>query len=178
MNNALEIILARHSIRKFKQCEISPDLVQLILTAAMSAPSACNQNARHYIVVSDPKNLQALSVIHSGMAFMGEGSAGDHCMRRTVRRHFGTILDGRLCCGYAKPAFGSTCAKPRRHVDRRQPRRSRHHCLDPEYPETSGVRGSLFCGSAGRACRNAGSLRPILAGPRALSSVVNGFTLR
>ena len=72
MNNALEIILTRRSIRKFKQCEINPDLVQLILKAAMSAPSACNQNARHYIVVSDPKDLQALSMIHSGMAFMAK----------------------------------------------------------------------------------------------------------
>jgi len=49
--DAIQAILGRRSIRKFTGGAIPDKDVKLLLEAAMAAPSACNQQPWHYIVV-------------------------------------------------------------------------------------------------------------------------------
>lgn len=45
-----------------------------MLSAAMSAPSANNQKPWHFIVVTEPDKLAALSALHSGTSFVKDAS--------------------------------------------------------------------------------------------------------
>ncbi len=66
MENDLSIILKRRSIRKYTNQEVSEDLIKCLLQAAMSAPSACNQQPWHFIIIQNRNILNELSQIHSG----------------------------------------------------------------------------------------------------------------
>lgn len=74
MNPAIQTILERRSIRKFLNKAVEPEKIRLALAAAMSAPSACNQQPWHFVVVSDLDTLKKLSEIHDGMRFVREAS--------------------------------------------------------------------------------------------------------
>lgn len=50
-----EIIRTRHSVRKFADKPVSRDIINACLEAARLAPSACNSQPWHYIVIDDPK---------------------------------------------------------------------------------------------------------------------------
>ncbi|MFP4316768.1 MAG: nitroreductase family protein [Desulfovibrionales bacterium] len=50
-NETLETIFQRHSVRQFQDTEVGEDLIQVILEAANSAPSAHNQQAWRFVVV-------------------------------------------------------------------------------------------------------------------------------
>lgn len=60
MNETLQTIFTRKSVRKFTDREVEKDKIELILRAAMSAPSACNQQPWEFICVTDQKVLNEL----------------------------------------------------------------------------------------------------------------------
>lgn len=60
MMDALEAIQTRRSVRKFEKREISDDIVVKLLSAAMSAPSAANQQPWEFIVIKDRDMLDAI----------------------------------------------------------------------------------------------------------------------
>lgn len=66
MDNLFNSILQRKSIRRYKNQQVPDELVTSILKAAMSAPSACNQQPWHFIVIRDNNILNEISKIHSG----------------------------------------------------------------------------------------------------------------
>ncbi len=74
MNNVIETILTRKSVRKFTPEPITKETIELLLAAAMQAPSACNQQARHYIVITDREILGQISTQHSGVGFVKDAS--------------------------------------------------------------------------------------------------------
>lgn len=51
-------LLSRRSVRKYKQTEISKSDLDIILKAAMYAPSAMNLQAWHFIVIDDKEVLE------------------------------------------------------------------------------------------------------------------------
>lgn len=55
-----EVLLKRRSIRKFKSDKISDEIVDELLIAAMSGPSACNKRPWEFYVVSDEEKLKEL----------------------------------------------------------------------------------------------------------------------
>lgn len=55
--DAMKAILSRRSIRKYTGEPVSDEDLKQILEAAMAAPSACNQQPWHFIVVKDPEIL-------------------------------------------------------------------------------------------------------------------------
>jgi len=58
MNNpALETIFHRRSIRKFTDQPVEPEELDLLLKAAMAAPSAMNCKPWEFVVVTDPEKL-------------------------------------------------------------------------------------------------------------------------
>lgn len=56
----MEAIHTRRSVRKYTDKKISEDLVEKILSAGMSAPSAGNQQPWHFIVIDDNKLLEEI----------------------------------------------------------------------------------------------------------------------
>lgn len=59
--DAIQVILGRRSIRKFTGETIPENDVKLLLEAAMAAPSACNQQPWHYIVVKDKATFDKIT---------------------------------------------------------------------------------------------------------------------
>ena len=75
MNAVIDTILTRRSIRKFTQEQVTKETLELLLMAAMQAPSACNQQARYYMVITDREKLAQLSTRHGGVGFVKDASA-------------------------------------------------------------------------------------------------------
>ena len=67
MNNAtLEAIFSRRSIRKFTDQAVEPEKIELLLKAAMAAPSASNTQPWEFVVVTESEVLKRL---HSALPF-------------------------------------------------------------------------------------------------------------
>jgi nitroreductase len=74
MDNTFESILKRRSIRKYTNQHIEQEKLKGLLQAAMSAPSACNQQPWHFFIINDRNVLNKISEIHSGMHPIKEAS--------------------------------------------------------------------------------------------------------
>ena len=60
----MEGILTRRSIRKYTTKEVSEDQIEVLLKAAMYAPSASNQQPWHFIVIRDRNILNKIAEVH------------------------------------------------------------------------------------------------------------------
>ena len=60
----MEAILSRRSIRKYSPQPVSEELVKELLEAAMSAPSAGNEQPWHFIVMKDRRTLDEVPKYH------------------------------------------------------------------------------------------------------------------
>jgi nitroreductase len=79
---AMEAILSRRSIRRYEESKIPEELIQKMLKAAMSAPSASNEQPWHFIVIDDRRILDEIPGYHpfAGMlreAFLAIAVCGD-----------------------------------------------------------------------------------------------------
>ncbi len=57
MNPTLDTIFRRRSIRKYTEQPVEPEKLDLLLQAAMAAPSAMNCKPWEFVVVTDPEKL-------------------------------------------------------------------------------------------------------------------------
>lgn len=55
--DAMEALFSRRSIRKYTAGPITEEVLREVLEAAMSAPSAGNQQSWHFIIINDRKIL-------------------------------------------------------------------------------------------------------------------------
>jgi nitroreductase len=62
--DALEAILSRRSIRRYTQEPVSDEALKTLLAAAMSAPSAGNEQPWHFIVITDRRLLDEIPRFH------------------------------------------------------------------------------------------------------------------
>ncbi|MCK4345172.1 MAG: nitroreductase family protein [Bacteroidales bacterium] len=60
----IEAILTRRSIRKYSWEKITDNQIEIILKAAMYAPSAMNQQPWHFIVIDDREKLNLIMEVH------------------------------------------------------------------------------------------------------------------
>jgi nitroreductase len=60
----MDFILSRRSIRKFKGDKVPEHILREILKAAMSAPSAGNQQPWHFIIIRERKILDEIPRFH------------------------------------------------------------------------------------------------------------------
>ncbi len=72
----LETINTRRSIRKFEERKVPDNLVQKILTAAMNAPSAGNEQPWHFIVITNKSILEKISRIHPYATYAKDAPLG------------------------------------------------------------------------------------------------------
>lgn len=71
---AIEAILTRRSIRKFIRQMIDKETIELILKAAMYAPSARNTQSWQFIVSTDRKMLNAIPKVHPYASMITEAT--------------------------------------------------------------------------------------------------------
>ena len=62
--DAIEAILTRRSIRRYTSQKVPGGLITELLMAAMSAPSASNEQPWHFVVIDDRKILNEISSFH------------------------------------------------------------------------------------------------------------------
>jgi nitroreductase len=60
----MEALLTRRSVRHFEQKPVPPELVQILLKAAMQAPSAANAQPWHFVVIADRLALEKVTEFH------------------------------------------------------------------------------------------------------------------
>ena len=71
-----EVIKARRSIRKYQDRPVEREKINACLEAARLAPSACNSQPWHYIVIDDPKTKEAFCKEAFGGVLKGGGWFG------------------------------------------------------------------------------------------------------
>ena len=60
----MSLIFERQSVRRFTDETVSDEKIENLLKAGMQAPSACNQQAWEFVVVSDEDDKKAISEMH------------------------------------------------------------------------------------------------------------------
>lgn len=60
MKDIMEFIYQRRSVRKYQDKQVDKETLTLLLKAAMSAPSACNNKPWEFIAVSEDKPMESL----------------------------------------------------------------------------------------------------------------------
>lgn len=85
----------RRSIRKYSGESISPEDVQLLLSAALRAPSSRNRHSPQFVVIEDRQMMARLAMVRSkgstfvaeaplGIVVLGDPSASNHWMEDAV----------------------------------------------------------------------------------------------
>lgn len=72
MNDALELLKSRRSIRKYKDQPVEEEKVQKCLEAAQWAPSASNKQPWEFLVVTDEQVRKKLSEVHPYARFVAQ----------------------------------------------------------------------------------------------------------
>ena len=75
----LDVIMTRTSIRAYRDCPVGADTVELLLRAAMAAPSAVNRQPWAFVVVDDRELLRELAgaLVVCGDLSRNPGASGD-----------------------------------------------------------------------------------------------------
>lgn len=72
MNDALELLKSRRSIRKYKDQPVEEEKIQKCLEAARWAPSASNKQPWEFLIVKDEQVRKKLTELHPYAKFVGE----------------------------------------------------------------------------------------------------------
>jgi len=93
--DAMKAITTRCSIRQYSAKHVPPDLVNEILDAAMSAPSAGNERPWHFIVMTERTLLDAIPKFHPYAAMVKQAAVAVLvCGDMTLEKHKGYwVLD-------------------------------------------------------------------------------------
>lgn len=70
--DAMDAILSRRSIRRYTSQPVPDNLIKELLDAAMSAPSAGNEQPWHYIVITDRAILDEIPKYHPHSSMLRE----------------------------------------------------------------------------------------------------------
>lgn len=63
--DAMEAILTRRSVRKYDKKPLSDQTIKELLEAAMSAPSAGDEQPWHFIIIDEPQILNKIPTFHN-----------------------------------------------------------------------------------------------------------------
>jgi nitroreductase len=86
--DCLEAISTRRSVRKFSDAGVTDTEIEVLLRAAMAAPSAGNQQCWRFVVVRDAETRARLSVATPYGAPMGRASLGIVVLAETTAETF------------------------------------------------------------------------------------------
>lgn len=71
---AMEAMLTRRSIRQYTAAEVDDEMVRRLLEAAMSAPSAGNEQPWHFVCIRDRAILDAVPAFHPHSKMLKQAS--------------------------------------------------------------------------------------------------------
>ncbi len=94
----VEAILSRRSIRKYTADPVPDELIQELLKAAMSAPSAGNEQPWHFIVIRERKILNEIPRISPYARMVKDASVA-------------IVVCGDMTGVYKKSPKSNSCAK-------------------------------------------------------------------
>ena len=72
--DAMEAILTRRSVRKYKKKTLPDNIIKELLEAAMSAPSAGNEQPWHFVIIDDPQILSEVPTFHNHAQMLKDAS--------------------------------------------------------------------------------------------------------
>jgi len=75
MENLLDLLRTRRSIRNFKETQISPELVEQLMHAALMAPSSKRSTPWQFVLVDNPETLKSLSECKNSNSQLIAGSS-------------------------------------------------------------------------------------------------------
>lgn len=88
--DAMDALFSRRSIRKYTSEPVTTDLLRDILEAAMSAPSAGNQQPWHFIIINDRKILEKIPTFHPHSQMLKEATVAILvCADLKLEKHIG-----------------------------------------------------------------------------------------
>jgi nitroreductase len=64
MNETIEAIMTRRSVRRYEDRPVSDEAVETLLRAAMAAPSAGNEQPWHFVVLRDRRTMLRITEVH------------------------------------------------------------------------------------------------------------------
>jgi nitroreductase len=70
----MDAILTRRSVRKYNKKPISNKIINELLEAAMSAPSAGNEQPCHFIIIDEPHILEKVPTFHNHAQMLKDAS--------------------------------------------------------------------------------------------------------
>ena len=76
MNSKLDLIFNRRSIRKYEDKGISREVINDIMEAAMSAPSAVNRKPYEFIIIDDKNTLKEVAQYLPNGGFLSKAPLG------------------------------------------------------------------------------------------------------
>ena len=68
----LKVINSRQSVRVWTEKKVAVSIIKRILEAGMNAPSAGNEQAWQFIVVTEKELLERIAAVHPGGAYAGK----------------------------------------------------------------------------------------------------------
>ena len=68
--DAIKAILTRRSIRTYQKTPLTEEILTTLLKAAMSAPSAGNEQPWHFIIITDTKTINKIPSFHTHAAML------------------------------------------------------------------------------------------------------------
>ena len=68
----MSLVMKRKSIRQYTNDLVSDEHITKLLTSAMQAPSACNQQPWEFVVVKNRESLDKLSLVSNGAWMLSE----------------------------------------------------------------------------------------------------------
>jgi len=72
--DAMDAVLSRRSVRKYTDGNISDETVKKLINAAVSAPSAGNQQLWHFIILDDKEKISKIQSYHPNAKFLNEAN--------------------------------------------------------------------------------------------------------
>jgi nitroreductase len=89
---AIQAILTRRSIRKFKETTVSDDVIEKIVDCGLAAPSARDKQPWHLIVVKNRETLKAIQKVHPSAKMLDKAAfAVVVCGDSTIESEMGYI---------------------------------------------------------------------------------------
>jgi nitroreductase len=73
--DAMEAILSRRSIRQYTDQPVPDEILETLLKAAMSAPSAGNQQAWQFLIINDRRVLDEIPKVHPHASMLRQATA-------------------------------------------------------------------------------------------------------
>jgi len=109
--DATEAILSRRSIRKYTSQPVPHELIDELLKAAMSAPSAGNEQPWHFVVINDHRILNEIPRFHPYSNMLREASVAVLVCGDPGEEKHGGILDSRLLSSHSEYSNRSSCER-------------------------------------------------------------------